>query len=159
MKSQVTLKNTAYLQSQIRERYENTNVGPIEGLEKLDSGMNRIVYEIIGDTYGSQAKGMVLKIQHPDSIENREEVQAWEQHKNTKYEQYLVPVADYSPTYEWLVMPYGESVPEGLVDMDLHEILYDNLAGTDISKDDFVYMEGNASNQRCCDYASINGSI
>lgn len=150
----VTLENRVYLQSQIQERYNKTGLGDPDGLTKINSGMNRTVYKITNDTYGTDAVGMVVKVQHPTATENREEVAAWEQFKNTRTEKYLVPIVDYAERYEWVLMPYGEPVPDEMVDLELVELLRDQN-GTDISKDDFIYMEGNAANQRCCDYASL----
>lgn len=57
---------------------------------------------------------------------------------------------------EWILMPFGDSVPEDLVDTELKNLLQD-VGGSDISGDDFVYMDGNFASQRCCDYATISG--
>lgn len=156
MKSDYIMKinNRLYLKKQIKDRYENTGLGDPEGLQKINSGHNRIVYQVIDKTYGVKAKDMIIKIQYPNSTENEEEIKVWEKYKNTKFSKYLVPIIDYSNDYNWILMPYGESVPNELVDNELYNLLVDK-GGSDISKDDFIYNEGNYTNQKCCDYASL----
>lgn len=150
------VENREYLERQIRERYEESGLGDPDGLEKIGSGFNRTVYKVVDDTYGQEAEGMVVKVQHPDSHENRMECEVWRRYKGTKFEKYLVPIKDNSSSYEWILMPFGDSVPEDLVDTELKNLLED-VGGSDISDDDFVYMDGNFANQRCCDYATISG--
>lgn len=148
------MNNKEYLTSQVNERYENNNLGDPIGLTKIDSGHNRIVYRVTDSTYGSDVKGMVIKVQYPNSFENKEEFKVWERYKNTRFEKYLVPIKEHSYDFSWILMPYGESVPESLLDEELMNQLYD-LNGSDVTKDDFVYMDGNFARQRCCDYASL----
>lgn len=148
------MNNKQYLSEQIKQRYNSNNLGSIKGLNRIDSGLNRIVYKVIDFTYGEDVKGMIIKVNYPDSNENKMELNAWKKYKNTKYEKYIVPIKEYDANYNWILMPYGESVPEYLVDEELVELLKD-MNGTDISKNDFVYMDGNFSGHRCCDYATI----
>lgn len=155
MKNDKNVKNRNYLSSQIRKRFHKTGLEDPDGLNKIDSGLNRIVYRISGDDYGSDVIGMVIKVQHPDSLENNIESELWEEYEDTNVAKKLVPVLDSSRNRDWILMPYGEPVPRELVDEELYQSLLD-LGGTDITKDDFVYMDGNFANQRCCDYATLD---
>lgn len=148
------INNRSLLNREIKDRYENAGLGDPKGLKKINSGHNRIVYRIVNKTYGTKAKDMVIKIQYPNSIENKDEIKVWKKYKKTKFSKYLVPIIDYSNDYNWILMPYGESVPNELVDNELYNLLVDK-GGSDISKDDFIYNEGNYTNQKCCDYASL----
>lgn len=148
------INNRSLLKREIKDRYENAGLGDPKGLKKINSGHNRIVYKIVNKTYGTKAKDMVIKIQYPNSTENKDEIKVWKKYKKTKFSKYLVPIIDHSNDYNWLLMPYGKSVPKQLVDNELYNLLVDK-GGTDISKDDFIYKKGNYANQRCCDYASL----
>lgn len=143
------LNNRSFLNSQIENRYKETDLGDPVGLDRIGGGSNRIVYKIIDDTYGSKCLGMVMKINYPHSDENSREKRIWQKYKDTKYSNYLVPVIDSGQ--DWLLMPYGESVPEKLVDQKLYDVLYE-LGLNDLSYDDFVYINGS---QMCCDYATL----
>lgn len=148
------MENTQALKNAINKRYSESGLGDPPGLKKLNQGHNRIVYIIVDETYGQDVEGNVLKVSLPSSIENEQEVEAWKKYEDTEYGKYLVPIIEYADDYTWVVMPYGESVPSGLVDQELIECLRD-IGGSDISDDDFIYMNGNFSNQRCCDYATL----
>lgn len=127
------------------------STGVPDGLKEIGAGGNRVVYRITNSKYGSGIEGHVLKI---DSVENEMEVNAWEYSQDKYYNDYLVPVISRADDYSWILMPYGESVPEGLVDEELYEELCD--LASDISKNDFVYID---NVQKCCDYASIASTI
>lgn len=148
------LENENFLRKEIDKRRSKNVSEEIKGLEKIGMGNNRIVYRIKTDFYGKENKGCVLKISLFDSIENKQEVQAWNKYKKTKHKIYITPIIKHSQDYTWLLMPYGDPVPEDIVSNEIIKYLED-LGGTDISKKDFIYLSGNASGMRCCDYASL----
>lgn len=154
MKDNISIENKEYLTRQINERYEKSKLGDPAGLKRVNSGSNRVIYKVKDQTYGIEIEDMVVKIQYPGSIENRQEVKVWNKYRDTKYSDYLVPIPEFADDYSWILMPHGEPVPKGVVDDELHKLLQD-LGGTDISKDDFVYMSGNFANQRCADFATL----
>lgn len=149
MEKKVEIENIGYLRNQI-----NGSKVDLDGLERINAGHNRIVFRVTSDLYGADINGMVVKVGYSDTLENRQEVGVWNKYKNTKYASYIVPVLSYADDYSWVLMPYGNSVPKDLVDNELYNSLVD-IGGTDITKDDFVYMDGNFTNQRCADYATI----
>lgn len=146
------LNNRRLLELEIKRRYQETGLDDLPGTNKIDSGSNRIVYRIMDDTYGEKFKGMVLKINYPYSNENNKEYEVWKRYHGSKYENYLVPIFDYGD--EWILMPYGEPINEESVDQELYNTL-SNLRFNDLSYDDFVYLDGRYSGQKCCDYASL----
>jgi len=75
------IKNRGHLKTQIRERYDNSNLGSPDGLEEIGNGFNRTVYRVTDDTYGQEVEGMVIKVQHPDSYENRTGREVWRRYK------------------------------------------------------------------------------
>lgn len=149
----IRVENAAYLNEQIQKRYDETGLGTPEGLEKIGSGHNRIVHRIVDDTYGSEVKGMVLKVQYPSSRENQKEIQLWSKYEGTDYEDYLVPIKAYSDSHSWIIQPYGRTVPIEKVNSEIYNTLCE--LGSDISQDDFIVLNGDDS-PRCCDYASLD---
>lgn len=142
------MKNKGLLNTEVKKLLQPGH-SSLKGLDKINSGKNRIVYKIVDNTYGEDVKGKVVKIDF--DIENKMEVESWKYCKNTQYEKYVVPIRYHADDYSWIIMDYGEPIEASFVIDNLYKSLND--IGSDISKDDFVIHN---NRQKCCDYASIN---
>lgn len=142
------MKNIGLLNEEVKKLL-NPGFDSLEGLKKIDQGKNRMVYKIIDNIYGEDVENKAVKVDF--DIENKMEVKAWNDYKNTEYEKYIVPIRHHSNDYSWIIMDYGEPIEPSYVVDDLYKKLND--IGTDISKNDFVIHD---NRQKCCDYASLS---
>jgi hypothetical protein len=141
------MKNRGLLKLEV-EKLLDPKYSNLKGLSKIGSGKNRIAYKIMDDSYGSDVKGKVLKVDF--DIENEMEVEAWEHYNSTNIKKYLVPIREYAEDYSWIIMDYGKPIEGSLVSDDIYKTLTE--FGTDITGDDFVRHNGR---EKCCDYASM----
>lgn len=123
-----------------------------EGLERIGSGNNRIVFRIIDDSFvAASVEGMVLKRAYPYVDENQRERTIWSTVRGTQYESYFVPVVAAAEDNLWVLMPYAEE-PSHVLDERI-QTLRDVFDGRDISHSDFGVYEGES---RCYDYGSCH---